>query len=405
MGICSCGGCFKTHNLRSMCRHGKGSNFVSPPNCGDGVVSLFSKGLRTVKSISPKCCLGFSRVLKEAIDKVICIPDDISCSVSLLVLPLCLLKSFCSRSNLKCKSAIKHQRQKEIIVNVIRAWSLPGGSLQISVTLTQQDCITGSTPYGRAKECSKDGRGCGLHLNVDKTKVFWPMEDPRSMLAGIFPPNIARPLHGVKLLGGHASVDFYFSNELVMKRVAKTIELMNAIANINDPQCELLLLCSRSGISWLYFTMRTCLPRVFESAQRSFDGALRSSLKRIVTASGQGFMALWTSQREDHTFDWLRTTPISGLGQTMNSKTYRCVLCYRLGILLFSISKPCSACSRVFDGDIYGDHVVSCAGIIGIKIHHNVMRDTLVKTFYRSGISAGKKVDIKLDEGLPTNFL
>nr|GEW94978.1 hypothetical protein [Tanacetum cinerariifolium] len=26
---------------------------------------------------------------------------------------------------------------------------------------------------------------------------------------------------------------------------------------------------------------------------------------------------------------------------------------------------PCTACSRVFAGDIYGDHDVSCAGIIG----------------------------------------
>nr|GEV71556.1 zinc finger, CCHC-type [Tanacetum cinerariifolium] len=89
-------------------------------------------------------------------------------------------------------------------------------------------------------------------------------------------------------------------------------------------------------------------------------------------------MALWTSQREDHTFDWLRTAPISGLGQTMNDKTYRCVLCYRLCIPLFFILKPCSACSRVFAGDIYGDHAVSCAGIIGIKHRHNVVRDTLV---------------------------
>ncbi|GJS67991.1 hypothetical protein Tco_0682556 [Tanacetum coccineum] len=32
-------------------------------------------------------------------------------------------------------------------------------------------------------------------------------------------------------------------------------------------------------------------------------------------------MALWTSQREDHTSDWLRTVPISGLGQTMNGRT------------------------------------------------------------------------------------
>ncbi|GJY85803.1 hypothetical protein Tco_0499829, partial [Tanacetum coccineum] len=40
-------------------------------------------------------------------------------------------------------------------------------------------------------------------------------EDPRSRLAGIYPPNIARPLHDVKLLGGLASVDFDFGNELV----------------------------------------------------------------------------------------------------------------------------------------------------------------------------------------------
>ncbi|GKB86411.1 RNA-directed DNA polymerase, eukaryota, reverse transcriptase zinc-binding domain protein [Tanacetum coccineum] len=267
-----------------------------------------------------------------------------------------------------------------------------------------------------------------------------------------------------------------------MKKVAKTIGLMDAIAKINDPQCELLLLRSCTGISMLYFTMRTCPPRVFESAQRSFDVALRSSLERIITASGPGFgdwqwrlatlpfafgglgvysagdvlnytflasrlqsaglqtkllrdtgivspgpifddalsvfntsmetdllsnpseiaapklmkkmtdiyftrvtknaestfslsprqMALWASQREDHTSDWLRTIPISGLGQTTNG---------------------------FFLGNIYGDHDVSCAGIIGIKHRHNVVRDTLVDICYRSGISAGKEVDIGLDGG------
>ncbi|GJT56704.1 RNA-directed DNA polymerase, eukaryota [Tanacetum coccineum] len=220
--------------------------------------------------------------------------------------------------------------------------------------------------------------------------------------------------------------------------------------------------------------MRTCPPRVFESAQLSFDIALRSALERIVTASGPGFgdwqwrlatlpfafgglgiysagdvlnyafiasrlqsdtlqtkllrhvgiiasgstfdealcvfnnamkidflsnpsevaapklmkkmadiyftqvakdakssfslsprqMALWQSQREDHTSDWLRVVPISGLGQTMNGKTYRSVLCYRLGVPLFLVSMPCSACSKVFTGDIYGDHAVSCAVLL-----------------------------------------
>ncbi|GJU12244.1 hypothetical protein Tco_1134640 [Tanacetum coccineum] len=90
---------------------------------------------------------------------------------------------------------------------------------------------------------------------------------------------------------------------------------------------------------------------------------------------------------------------ITGLGQTMNGKTYRYVLCYLLGVPLFSVLKPCSACSKVFTGDIYGDHAVSCAGIIGIKHRHNVVRDTLVKICFRSGISAGKEVDIGLGGG------
>ncbi|GKB07206.1 hypothetical protein Tco_0835490 [Tanacetum coccineum] len=64
---------------------------------------------------------------------------------------------------------------------------------------------------------------------------------------------------------------------------------MDAVAKINDPQCELLLVRACTGISKLYFAMRTCLPRVFESVQCSFDVALRSALERIVTTYGPGF--------------------------------------------------------------------------------------------------------------------
>nr|GEV41183.1 invertase inhibitor [Tanacetum cinerariifolium] len=45
------------------------------------------------------------------------------------------------------------------------------------------------------------------------------------------------------------------------------------------------------------------------------------------------------------------------------------------------------------------DHAISCAGIIGIKHRHNVVRDTLVDICFRSGISASKEVDIGLNEG------
>ncbi|GJW17899.1 hypothetical protein Tco_0025335 [Tanacetum coccineum] len=88
----------------------------------------------------------------------------------------------------------------------------------------------------------EDGPRCSLHLNVDKIKVFLLKQDLISGLEGVFPPNIARSLHGAKLLSGPASVDFNFSSELVIKIVAKSIVLMDTTAKINDPQCELLLL-------------------------------------------------------------------------------------------------------------------------------------------------------------------
>ncbi|GJT84806.1 hypothetical protein Tco_1066523 [Tanacetum coccineum] len=393
------------------------------------------------------------------------------------------------------------------IFNMIGFAIAKGVEAQIAWYLDDGTIVGDTLVVGKVLELiMEDGPRCGLHLNVDKTKLFWPKEDPRSRLEGIFPPNISRPLHGVKLLGGPVCVDVDFGSALVMKRVSKTIGLLDAVAKINDPQCELLLIRACAGVSKLYFAMRTCPPRVFEAAQLSFDMALRSALERIVTASGPGFgdwqwrlatlpfafgglgvysagdvlnyafiasrlqsaalqtkllrhvglvaygstfddalcvfnasmeidflgnpseiaapklmkkmadiyftrvakdaessfslsprqMALWLSQREERTSDWLRVVPISGLGQTMNGKTYRCVLCYRLGVPLFSVSKPCSACSKVFIGDVYGDHAVSGAGVIGIKHRHNAVRDTLVDICFRSGISAGKEVDIGL---------
>ncbi|GJW79511.1 putative reverse transcriptase domain-containing protein [Tanacetum coccineum] len=295
----------------------------------------------------------------------------------------------------------------------------------------------------------EDGPRRGLHLNVDKTEGFWPDEDPRS-------------------------------SELVMKSVAKSIELIDVITDINDSQYELLLLRACAGISKLYFAMRTCLPRVFKRAQLSFDAALRSALERIITASSPRFgdwqwrhfslpfaferlsvyyaafgpafdnalsdfnanmeidllsnpsevaapklmkkladiyftrvtqtaestfslsarqMALWKSQMEDHTSDWLRVVLIAGLGHTINGRTYPCVLCYRLGVPLFFIPKSCSACSMVFAVDIYEDNVVSCAGIVGIKHRHTIMCDTLVDICFWSRILAGKEVDIGLGGG------
>nr|GEX27197.1 putative RNA-directed DNA polymerase, eukaryota, reverse transcriptase zinc-binding domain protein [Tanacetum cinerariifolium] len=151
-------------------------------------------------------------------------------------------------------------------------------------------------------------------------------------------------------LGGLVSIlRPIFDDALSVFNTSMEIDLLSNPSEIAAPKIM-------KKLTDIYFT------RVTKNAESTFSLAPRQ-------------MALWTSQREDHTSDWLRTVSISGLGQTTNS------------------------CSRVFAGDIYGDNAVSCVGIIGIKHHHNVVRDNLVNICYRYEISAGKEVDIGLDGG------
>ncbi|GJR95267.1 hypothetical protein Tco_0267441 [Tanacetum coccineum] len=231
-------------------------------------------------------------------------------------------------------------------------------SLSLQAWYLDDSTIIGDTlVVGKVLELIlEDGPRCGLHLNTDKNEIFWPKEDPRSRLAGVFSLNIGRPLHGVKLLCGPASVDLEFSSELVLKRVAKIIELMDAVSMVNDPQYELLLL-------------HTCAERIVTAYGPRFGEWQWTLAKFPLSFEGLGvystglplkipYIALWKSQMENHTSDWIKVVLISGLGQTIN-------------------------------GDIYGDHVVSCAGIIWIKHRHNVVRDTLFDICFWSGILAG----------------
>ncbi|GKE74737.1 hypothetical protein Tco_1536778, partial [Tanacetum coccineum] len=91
----------------------------------------------------------------------------------------------------------------------------------------------------------------------------------------------------------------------------------------------------------------------------------------------------------------LQTKLFRHSGIVASGTTFDDALC----VLLFSVSKPCLACFKVFTGDTYGDNVVSCAGIIGIKHRQNVVRNTMVDICFRSRILAGKEVDIGLSGG------
>lgn len=364
----------------------------------------------------------------------------------------------------------------------------------------------------------EDGPALGLHLNVDKTELFWPSEDPRCRVGGLFPRNISRPTKGVKLLGGAVSLDGDFCSDLALKRVTKTIELMEAIKKLRDPQCEMLLLRACSGVSRLYFSLRTAAPSAFKLAQKVFDDALRVTVEDMTNAAGAGFgcwqwrqssmpisngglglytvadtmhfafvasrlqsaelqnrilmnaeisgmgsvffdaldiykkatgdtlistavppapqlmktmagrfycaieksfevdfglscrqKALWANLKLPMAQQWLKTIPISGLGQVMNPPTFRSVIRYRLGIAQYREGSKCPACEKGIL-DAWGDHALACAADIGVKHRHNVVRDALYDVCLRVGLSVQKEastgmIDAKGGELRPADIL
>ncbi|XP_026383543.1 uncharacterized protein LOC113279040 [Papaver somniferum] len=131
------------------------------------------------------------------------------------------------------------------------------------------------------------GPSYGLHLNIAKTELFWPSFDPRRESA--FPVNIGKATDGVKLLGGPVSLDPSFCCRTVAHRVDKTIQLMDKIQVLCDPQCELLLLRSCTGLSRLFFALRTTFPMALLPDAERFDSYLMQYLRRLVVGDNAGF--------------------------------------------------------------------------------------------------------------------
>lgn len=84
-------------------------------------------------------------------------------------------------------------------------------------------------------------------------------------------------------------MDSQYCSDMVMYRVDKTIQLMEAVKKLKDPQSELLLLRNCTGVSRLYFTLRTTKPQVLEAATSHFDQHLFQYLRLLITGDGAGF--------------------------------------------------------------------------------------------------------------------
>ena len=104
---------------------------------------------------------------------------------------------------------------------------------------------------------------------------------------------------------------------------------------------------------------------------------------------------LISSIREPHAQDFLLTIPINGLGQKINPREYRSVLCYRITIPLFIEGSLCPSCN-IAKMDMWGEDVFHYSSEFGVKFQHNLVRKMLVDICCKARISVRKEAPFAL---------
>ncbi|GKC43300.1 hypothetical protein Tco_1061022, partial [Tanacetum coccineum] len=162
-----------------------------------------------------------------------------------------------------------------------------------------------------------------------------------------------------------------------LKGVSKTISLIEAIHKLHDPQCELLFLRNYARVAKLSYALRTCSPLSFLEAQVQFDQALRTSLKKVVTASGSGFG------------DWkwrLATLPIKlgGLGILSAGDIIW------FAVPMFSEGNLCPSCNALWM-DQWRHHAVHYFSKVWVKFRNYLVCDMLDDICSMVGIMVRKE--------------
>nr|GEV51999.1 hypothetical protein [Tanacetum cinerariifolium] len=286
-----------------------------------------------------------------------------------------------------------------------------------------------------------NGSTRGLFFNVDKTELFWPVKDPRSRAEGVFPLNISHPLNGVKLLGGSVSLEEGFCQDLALKKVSKTISLMEAIYKLHGPQCELLLFqkvvtASGPGFGdwqWRLATLPIKLGGLGillagDIIQYAFlvsrlqTRALQAKIlmKIGIESNGSSFQHALDAFNTTCNVDVLYVTTCTSAPQMMKNLA-KCYfgfiekdLVSKLAVPMFSEGSLCPSCN-VHRMDQWGDHVVHCFSEVGVKFRHNLVRDILVNICSKvrimvrkeapMGFLSGDEKDLRLTDLLLFNWL
>ncbi|GJX02382.1 hypothetical protein Tco_0186295 [Tanacetum coccineum] len=139
----------------------------------------------------------------------------------------------------------------------------------------------------------------------------------------------------------------------------------------------------------LSVTTCTSAPHMMKTLAKCYFGVIEKDLASKYTLSPRQ-VSILNCIRAPHAQDFLFTIPIDGLGQKMNHRQFRSVLCYRLAIPMFSEGSLCPSCNT-HRMDQWGDHAVHCSSEVGVKFRHNLVRDILVDICSKVGIMVRKE--------------
>jgi hypothetical protein len=134
----------------------------------------------------------------------------------------------------------------------------------------------------------REGPEYGIHLNRQKTILWWPSLDPARL--GDFPDGIQVCREAeVKMLGAPLSASAAYVSDFVEAKAVEVGRIIGSRATLNDPQSELLLLRGCLGVCKVTHIAGCTPPELAREGLGVFDGHLHDALRRIVVGEGPGF--------------------------------------------------------------------------------------------------------------------
>jgi len=135
--------------------------------------------------------------------------------------------------------------------------------------------------YGVFLLLESEGPALGLHLNVEKTEIWWPnraSSDP-------FPAEVVRVDNsGVKLLGAPIGTR-EFTNDFVKKKLRALDDVCKVLREVNNAQVEFALFRGCLAYNKINHLLRSCPPDLLQEALGKFDDHFQNMVAEILRTS------------------------------------------------------------------------------------------------------------------------